>query len=52
MRLMFSTRNLDFYLCFGKIYDAQQDDYCRKGLTIRIGKFAYNYGKEIKRVYG
>ena len=40
-----NLKYFEFYTCFCKVYNAQTDDWYRKGLTIRFGKYVYDLKK-------
>jgi hypothetical protein len=42
---LLSVNRFEFYLCVCKVFNAQTDDWYRKGLTIRLGKYVYDLGK-------
>ena len=35
---------IEFYVCFCRVYNAQTDDWYKKGLHIRLGSHAYAFG--------
>ena len=43
MKILIQTKWVEFYLCLGKVFDAQIDDFARKGFTVRIRQFVYNF---------
>jgi hypothetical protein len=42
---LLSVNRFEFYLCVCKVFNAQTDDWYRKGLTVRLGKYVYDLGK-------
>jgi hypothetical protein len=43
-----SFRYFELYLCVFKVYNAQQDNWHKKGLNIRIGSYAFSINKGLR----
>jgi hypothetical protein len=41
---LLSVNRFEFYLCVCKVFNAQTDNWYKKGLHIRIGSYAYRFG--------
>lgn len=42
MHLHFTSKYIEIYFCFGKLYNCQIDEFYRQGFSIRIKRYVYS----------